>query len=89
MRCNKTKMKVGNVNMELIENMLTNGTELTFSILFIGMLLYVIKKNDEREKQYQETIDKNQTIIRDTVNALNGYEDLKADLQRINDKLSN
>lgn len=75
--------------MELIENMLTNGTELTFSILFIGMLLYVIKKNDEREKQYQETIDKNQTIIRDTVNALNGYEDLKADLQRINDKLSN
>lgn len=74
--------------MELIENMLTNGTELTFSILFIGMLLYVIKKNDEREKQYQETIDKNQTIIRDTVNALNGYEDLKADLQRINDKLS-
>ena len=75
--------------MELIENMLTNGTELTFSILFIGMLLYVIKKNDEREKQYQDTIDKNQTIIRDTVNALNGYEDLKADLQRINDKLSN
>lgn len=75
--------------MELIENLLTNGTELTFSILFIGMLLYVIKKNDEREKQYQETIDKNQTIIRDTVNALNGYEDLKADLQRINDKLSN
>ena len=75
--------------MELIENMLTNGTELTFSILFVGMLLYVIKKNDEREKQYQETIDKNQTIIRDTVNALNGYEDLKEDLQRINDKLSN
>lgn len=74
--------------MEIIENMLTNGTELTFSILFIAMLLYVIKKNDEREKQYQETIDKNQTIIRDTVNALNGYEDLKADLQRINDKLS-
>ena len=74
--------------MELIENLLTNGTELTFSILFIAMLLYVIKKNDEREKQYQDTIDKNQTIIRDTVNALNGYEDLKADLQRINDKLT-
>ena len=74
--------------MELIENLLINGTELTFSILFIAMLLYVIKKNDEREKQYQETIDKNQTIIRDSVNALNGYEDLKADLQRINDKLS-
>ena len=74
--------------MELIENFVANGTEITFSILFIGMLLYVIKKNDEREKQYQETIDKNQTIIRDTVNALNGYEDLKADLQRINDKLT-
>ena len=80
-------MKVGHVNMELIENMLTNGTELTFSLLFIALLLYVIKKNDEREKQYQETIDKNQAIIRDTVNALNGYEDLKEDLQRINDKL--
>lgn len=74
--------------MELIENFLANGTELTFSLLFIALLLYVIKKNDEREKQYQDTIDKNQAIIRDTVNALNGYEDLKEELQRINDKLT-
>lgn len=81
-------MKVGNVNMELIENFIANGTDVTFSILFIALLLYVIRKNDDREKQYQETIDKNQTIIRDTVNALNGYEDLKEDLQRINDKLT-
>lgn len=73
--------------MELIENMLTNGTELTFSILFIAMLLYVIKTNDKREIKYQETIDKNQEIISETISALNGYEDLKEDVKKIAEKV--
>lgn len=73
--------------MELIENMLVNGTELTFSILFIAMLLYVIKTNDKRELKYQETIDKNQEIISETISALNGYEDLKEDVKKIAEKV--
>ena len=66
--------------MELIENLLTNGTEITFSILFILMLLYVIKTNDAREQRYQETIN---TLT----SALNGYQDLKKDVQYIRQKV--
>lgn len=66
--------------MELIENLLTNGTEITFSILFIGMLLYVIKTNDTREQRYQETIN---TLT----SALNGYQDLKEDVEYIRQKV--
>lgn len=66
--------------MELIENLLTNGTEITFSILFIGMLLYVIKTNDAREQRYQETIN---TLT----SALNGYQDLKEDVEYIRQKV--
>lgn len=66
--------------MELIENFLVNGTELTFSVLFIAMLLYVIKTNDTREQRYQQTID---TLT----SALNGYQDLKDDVTFIKNKL--
>lgn len=66
--------------MELIANMLENGTEITFSILFIAMLLYVIKTNDAREQRYQETINTLTT-------ALNGYEDLKEDVAYIRQKV--
>lgn len=73
--------------MELLEQLLTNGNEVTFSILFIVILGYVIKTNDKRELKYQETIDKNQQIISDTVKALNGFEDLKEDVQKIAEKV--
>lgn len=66
--------------MEIIENLLTNGTEITFSILFIAMLLYVIKTNDAREQRYQETINTLTT-------ALNGYQDLKEDVSYIRQKV--
>lgn len=73
--------------MELMEQLLTNGNEITFSVLFIAILFYVIKTNDAREVKYQETIDKNQQIITDTVAALNGFEDLKQDVQKIAEKV--
>lgn len=73
--------------MELIEQLITNGNEVTFSILFIVILGYVIKTNDKRELKYQETIDKNQQIISDTVKSLNGFEDLKQDVQKIAEKV--
>ena len=52
--------------MELIESALMNGEQLTFSVLFIGMLLYVIKTNDKREENYRET-------IKELTTALNGF----------------
>lgn len=66
--------------MELIENMLANGTELTFSLLFIGLFIYMIRTNDGREQRYQETIS---TLT----SALNGYEDLKEDVAYIREKV--
>ena len=66
--------------MEIIENLLSNGTEITFSILFIALFIWNIRTNEEREKRYQDTIS---TLT----NALNGYEDLKEDVQYIRQKL--
>lgn len=66
--------------MDLIENILVNGTELTFSILFVGLFVYMIKTNDKREQRYQETI----TTL---TTALNGYEDLKEDVAYIRQKV--
>ena len=66
--------------MDIIENMLANGTELTFSFLFIGLFVYMIKTNDAREQRYQETIN---TLT----SALNGYEGLKEDVQYIRQKV--
>ena len=52
--------------MELIESALMNGEQLTFSVLFIGRQLYVIKTNDKREENYRET-------IKELTTALNGF----------------
>lgn len=66
--------------MELIESMLVNGTELTFSVLFVSLFVYMIKTNGEREQRYQETISA-------LTLALNGYEDLKKDVAYIRQKI--
>ena len=66
--------------MVILENFLSNGTEITFSILFIALFIWNIKTNDERENRYQETISK-------LTSALNGYEDLKEDVQYIRNKI--
>ena len=66
--------------MEIVENLISNGTEITFSILFIALFIWNIRTNDERENRYQETISK-------LTSALNGYEDLKEDVQYIRNKI--
>lgn len=71
----------------MLEYFLSNGNEITFAALFIFGLYYTMKKNSERETQYQETIKNNQAIIVETVKALNGYEDLKEDVKKISEKI--
>ena len=68
--------------MELIQSALTNGEQITFSELFIGMLLYVIKTNDAREQNYRDT-------IKELTTALNGFEDLKGAIDDIKRKVEN
>ena len=68
--------------MEIIEAALTNGEQLTFSVLCVGMLLYVIKTNDKREENYRDT-------IKELTTALNGFEDLKNAVADIKTKVDN
>lgn len=68
--------------MEIIEAALTNGDQITFSLLFIGMLLYVIKTNDAREQNYRDT-------IKELTMALNGFEDLKTAVSEIKTHIYN
>ena len=68
------------MHVEIIDNLVSNGTEITFSVLFIALFIWNIRTNDEREKRYQETIS---TLT----SALNGYEDLKEDVQYIRQKI--
>lgn len=42
----------------MLENLLSNPEQITFTFLFVALLIYVMKTNDDREKQYRETIDR-------------------------------
>lgn len=68
--------------MEIIQAAMSNGEQITFSVLFVGMLLYVIKTNDTREQNYRDT-------IKELTTALNGFEDLKAAIYDIKRKVEN
>lgn len=68
--------------MEIINAAMTNGEQITFSVLFVGMLLYVIKTNDAREQNYRDT-------IKELTTALNGFEDLKRAVADIKQSFQN
>lgn len=42
----------------MLEELLLNAEQITFAVLFVSLLIYVMKTNDQREKQYRETIDR-------------------------------
>ena len=59
----------------MLENLISNPEMITFPVLFVGLLIYVMKENSDREDQYRETIGR-------LTNALGS-------LQSIEDKLDN
>lgn len=65
----------------MFEELLVNPEQITFAVLFVGLLIYVMKTNDTREKQYRDTID------RLTV-ALGTLEDIEEKLDRLHGKVS-
>lgn len=67
--------------MELIEAMLTNGQTISFGMLFVGLLVYVMKTNEAREENYRETI-KNMTEVLGV-----GIEQLKGMVDDIKGKM--
>ena len=42
----------------MFEHLIQNPESITFPILFVGLLIYVMKTNNDREDQYRETIDR-------------------------------
>lgn len=59
----------------MLENLISNPEMITFPVLFVGLLIYVMRENSDREDQYRETIGR-------LTNALGS-------LQSIEDKLDN
>ena len=42
--------------MDFFETMLLNPSSVTFTALFIGLFVYVMRTNERREEHYRETI---------------------------------
>lgn len=66
----------------MFEQLLNNPDQITFAVLFVGLLVYVMKTNDTREKQYRDTIDR-------LTSALGTLEDVEEKLDSINERLVN
>ena len=83
---------------EAIEMMLANPEQITFTMLFVGLLIWTMRTNQEREKRYRDREDNLQMVnhdreeryqktIDDLTIALKGYEEIKQTVQEINIKL--
>jgi hypothetical protein len=64
------------VNVELIEMIAQNPEGISFTALFVALLVYVMKTNGQREQNYQDT-------IRELTKALNTFEDLKEKVESL------
>ena len=67
---------------EIFKEISTYGV---FAILFFFLLVYVLKKNDEREKRYISTIEKDQSIISTLSEKISITEDMSKKIDRIED----
>lgn len=71
----------------MLEQLINNPEQITFPILFVGLLFYTMKTNDTREKRYQETIEQNYDMVKNALKALRGYDEVKEDVKKILDKV--
>ncbi|ALF48587.1 TPA: BhlA/UviB family holin-like peptide [Enterococcus faecium] len=65
---------------KLLESLLSNPEQISFAVLFVGLLVWVMKQNNTREERYQDTIDK-------LTNALGDVETIKSTVEKIHEKL--
>ncbi|MBK4853432.1 hypothetical protein CUZ92_1092 [Enterococcus faecium] len=64
----------------MLESLLSNPEQISFAVLFVGLLVWVMKQNNTREERYQDTIDK-------LTNALGDVETIKSTVEKIHEKL--
>lgn len=65
----------------MLDELLINPEQITFAVLFVGLLIYVMKTNDTREKQYRDTIDR-------LTSSLVILEDIEEKVNNIHDKVT-
>lgn len=65
---------------ELLVNMLKDPSTISFSVLFIALLWYVLTTTGNREKRYLETIE-------NLTKALSELDFVKKTVEKISDKL--
>lgn len=65
---------------ELIKAVLSNPQQISFAVLFVGLLVWVMKQNNIREERYQDTIDK-------LTEALGDVEAIKSTVEKIHEKI--
>lgn len=84
--------------MSVLETAVLNGEQLTFALLFVGLLIWVMKTNQKRELKYEqrekeiqivnnEREERYQKTINDLTTALKGYDDVRETVKRIDEKL--
>lgn len=67
--------------MQVLETLLSEGGNITYGVLFVALLLYVVKTNDDREQNYRDT-------IKDLSDALNnGLTDIKNNVEDIKESI--
>lgn len=69
---------------ELLKLSMSQGLGYT---LFVFLFIYVLKTTGDRERKYQSTIDRNQSIIQDLAKQLHLVEDVKKDVEDIKESL--
>lgn len=62
------------------EKLMANPDEITFTMLFVGLFVWVMRQNTLRETKYQETINK-------LADALKDVELIKNTVEKIHEKL--
>ncbi len=53
-----------------VEAIWSNATEITFGLLFVSLFVWVMRKNDEREKEYRDSIDDKEKRMKDKNNII-------------------
>lgn len=71
----------------MLEEIISNPEQITFPILFVAMLVYTMKTNDNREKRYQSTIEQNTEMVKNALRALRGYDEVKENVKKILEKV--
>lgn len=52
------------------------------------MLIYTIRNNDKREQRYQETINDNHAVVKDSIKRMKTIEDVKKDTEEIKKEIN-